>query len=384
METADITITENQGVALLVNDSGVDKSKAQFILEKFESFFKQAAEWESKAKELVITDASQTAEMKMARQARLALRDIRIEADKARKAMKEGALREGNLIQGIYNIIEGVISPIEKHLEEQEKFVQIQEENRRVQLRADRLEQLSKYMDNPDMYPLGEISEQAFQDLLNGAKLQYEAKIEALHKAEEDRIAREKAEAEERERIRLENERLKNEAIERDRIETEKKALRQKRSEELKPYIVFIRDYNALIEKEENEYQSELSEIKKGAELQWENDRKEEARREQERREQEEKLLIEQKKLELERKEKERIEAELRAKKEAEQKAEADNLAAIEAELNKGDKQKFDDMINELEAIKNKYIFKSKKYKGIQTSVIDLINKTINYATSKT
>jgi hypothetical protein len=45
------------------------------------------------------------------------------------------------------------------------------------------------------------------------------------------------------------------------------------RVKELQPYIVFIRDYNGLILKPEEEYQSELIEIKKGAELQWKSDR---------------------------------------------------------------------------------------------------------------
>jgi hypothetical protein len=61
-----------------------------------------------------------------------------------------------------------------------------------------------------------------------------------------------------------------------------------------------------------------------------------------------------------------------------------DLQAAQEAELSKGDKEKFADMINDLDAIKTKYQFKSAKYKGIHTAVSELVNKTIIYAQSKT
>ena len=58
--------------------------------------------------------------MQEARIARLALRDIRIQADKTRKALKEESLRYGKAVQGVYNVIEYLITPIEKHLEERE------------------------------------------------------------------------------------------------------------------------------------------------------------------------------------------------------------------------------------------------------------------------
>jgi hypothetical protein len=93
-----------------------------------------------------------------------------------------------------------------------------------------------------------------------------------------------------------------------------------------------------------------------------------------------EKARIENEKLQAqlkkEREAKEKAEAELKAKQEAELKAKAD------AE-NMADKPKFDAMISELEAFKTKYSFNAKKYKDLQKSVNDLIDKIIVYANQK-
>jgi len=58
----------------------------------------------------------------------------------------------------------------------------------------------------------------------------------------------------------------------RDEISKEMMKVIQSRDIELAPYIVFIREYRKLINLDEEAYQKELKEIKKGANLQWEYD----------------------------------------------------------------------------------------------------------------
>lgn len=77
------------------------------------------------------------------------------------------------------------------------------------------------------------------------------------------------------------------------------------------------------------------------------------------------------------------LEKELADKKAAEAKAKAEEEARIQTELSMGDKPKFDKMLQEIEDIKTKYEFKAAKYKALQVSVNDLIDKTILYAKSK-
>lgn len=172
---------ENQ-LEVIVQSSGLEETKANFILEKFQDYFKLAAEWEAKAKTIVVTDESQKADMQIARVGRLFLREKRIAVEKSRKELKEQALREGKAIDGIANVLKALIVPIEEYLEKQERFVELRDE----------------------------------------AIARAEAEKKAAAE-EAERIAREKAEAEERERIRLENERLKAEVAERERIAAEER-----------------------------------------------------------------------------------------------------------------------------------------------------------------
>ncbi len=117
----------NEALVLAIKENQVETETGLVLQKAFEPFFQQANEWKKKAEELVITDVSQVREMQMARQARLALKEIRVNADKTRKRLKEDSLRYGKAVQGVYNVIEYLIEPIEKFLQEQEDFAKIQE-----------------------------------------------------------------------------------------------------------------------------------------------------------------------------------------------------------------------------------------------------------------
>lgn len=189
------------GLVKLVNDSGLDKTKSQVLLENFSNYFEIASDWENKAKMLVITSVEQKAEMKMAREGRLFLKEKRIAVEKTRRALKENALREGQTIDAIAKVLTNLIVPIEKDLEEKEKFAEIQEAKRIEALNDLRAREIEPYIEFvPYGIEFGKISEEDYQKLLSGAKLQKKAKEEAERKAEEERIAKEKA-------VQLHNER---------------------------------------------------------------------------------------------------------------------------------------------------------------------------------
>jgi len=214
---------DNQ-LSVIVKESGLEKTKAQVLLDNFSAYFQIASEWEKKAKTIVVSDANQEADMKMARVGRLFLRQKRIAIEHTRKDLKEQSLREGKAIDGIANVLKALIVPIEEYLEKQERYVEIKvaEEEKRKQ-------------------------------------------IEAETKAEQERIAKEKAEAEERERIRKENERLKKEAEERERKITEERAKveREKKIQEekaRKEREAAARTINEEREKHERDLAAERSE----------------------------------------------------------------------------------------------------------------------------
>ena len=222
-------------VTKIIEESKVEESTAVVLQSSFSPFFEKAMEWEQAAKAIIVTDATQVEQIAAAHEMRLALKEIRINADKKRKELKEDSLRYGKAVQGVYNVIEFLIVPLEKHLEKQEKFAELQEEEKRIKLLAKRQEEIAPYA---AYFPISSIdvsriSEEEYILILNGAKMQYQNKIEQDQKDIAEKAARDKADAEERERVRQENEKLKAEAAARDAQLKAETAKREKAEKEL-------------------------------------------------------------------------------------------------------------------------------------------------------
>lgn len=226
----------NNKLIKLAENTQLEKTKAQVVMEQFNNFFDEIHQFELQAKEIQITDISQRKEMRDARSIRLNLKNIRLNAEKVKKKLKENILIEGRFIDGVYNLIAGTIKPIENELMEKEKYVERLEEERKERLKNHRIQELSQYVDDTTFFDLANMNEEAYQQLLRNSKLAYEAKIEAEKKAEEERIRKEKEEEAKREKIRIENEKLKKEAIEREnQIEAERKVReRKEKAQQLK------------------------------------------------------------------------------------------------------------------------------------------------------
>lgn len=177
---------------------------------QFAPFEKQAREWEAKAKALVVTDISQVEEMKQAREARLALRRIRLDVDKKHKEMKADALRKGQMLDLIKRTLDGYITPLEAHLQAQEDFAEVQAAKRKQQLYDERLEALAPCRTPGDMLhtlPLGEMDGAAFEAMLVGLQAAKEAREAKAHADEQARKEAEQKAKEERERAQQERER---------------------------------------------------------------------------------------------------------------------------------------------------------------------------------
>lgn len=306
----------------IVASSGLDATKAKYILEQFQNYFELASEWELKAKRIVVTNASQTADMNMARAGRLFLRQKRLDVENSRKALKEQSLREGKAIDGIANVLKALIVPIEEHLERQEFFVEIQE-----------------------------------------AKKAEAERIAAEKKEEEDRIAAEKAAAEEAERNRIDNERLRKEATEREKQMAAERTLARQQQERQAAELLAQQQ---AAEKERKRQTEELRKQQEEAQRrQLQERQKAQAERDRIQKEADEKLVAERRKaaenLEAERKAREKAEAELRAKREAEAKAAAEEETRQEEEAKASDAQKLrnlaqhiDDMMANIPSVKSK------------------------------
>lgn len=351
---------QNNELTQVVEQSGLDKTKGQKITETLSVFFDKAAEWQTTIESLTINSIEEVGKMKTAKEIRLSLKNKRLEGEKlvtaAREIVKNRMaddvledklwLKSGQIMKAVYDNLEGKAEWIEKYAE---RYEAEQKEIRK----SDRTAELTPYAEFvPFGIDLGNMSDEDYTKLLNGAKMQQNAKIEAEAKAEAERLENIRLENERIEKQRIENERLKAEAIEREKqIEAERV---KREAEELK-----ARQEREAAEAErqriEKEAAAKLAEEKRKA-LELENQLKAEKQ-----------------------KELDRIEAE-RIKSENER---VEREKAAEAELSKGDAAKMNDLINSIESLTTAYVFKSKKHQTIQASINDLLIKTANYAKSK-
>ena len=182
---------ENQ-LSTIVKDSGLETTKAKEVLEQFGDYFKIADEWEKKAKMIIVKDASQTADMKMARVGRLFLRDKINDVEKFRKKLKDQYVRGGRAVDTVAHFLKDLMIPTRDYLHEQENFIKIKQ--------AEETER---------------------------------KRIEVEQEAEQKRVAAEKTEQERIEKERLENIRLRKEAGDREKKMQAEREVADKKQREL-------------------------------------------------------------------------------------------------------------------------------------------------------
>ena len=176
---------------------------------------------------------------KEAKEVRLKLVKVRTGIADIHKTQKAFFLAAGRFVDAWKNKETLPVEQMEEKLSEIENYYINMEKAKKAQLQAERLLEVSKYTEYP-ANALGEMEQQVYDAYLQGLKVAYDAKIEAERKAEEERLAAIEAEKAERERIRIENERLKAEAEqkekefaeERAKAEAERKALEEKARKE--------------------------------------------------------------------------------------------------------------------------------------------------------
>ena len=208
--------------------SDLDASSAEQLRASFDALFAKAGEWIKRAKEIEVTSLDQTREMKLARESRLALKDIRVEAEKTRKALKEESLRWGRAIDGMCNVLKGLVEPIEAYLLEQETFAEREEETRRQALRRERAVMLEAFGADASIYAdLAALPEHQWVSVVETARFARDARVEA------DRVAAVQREQEERSRLE-EREALSKRMLEQDAENLRLRAEADKKDRELK------------------------------------------------------------------------------------------------------------------------------------------------------
>ena len=209
----------------------VSSNKQQEVQAVLQQIFIGTDDWGKQVDAIEVKGIDDKMSIELAEVARKNSKNARLNAEKIFDAKREEVKilkaefdLEDKLWLKAKQIMQIKFKAIEEKAEWKANFAKRYEAEQKELRTQKRINEVSKYAEL-NRIEFENMSDESFESFLSGLKSNYEAKIEAEKKAEEERIARETAEAEERERIRLENERLKAEAEERERqikIEREK------------------------------------------------------------------------------------------------------------------------------------------------------------------
>lgn len=302
---------------------------------------------------------------KRAKDLRIKLVKVRTGIAEIHKTQKAFYLAAGRYVDAWKNKETLPVTQMEESLTAIEEHYERIEAAQVQKLQDERTAEIQKYSEEGVFVPgnLGSLDASVYANYLLGVKTAYERRIAAEKQAEVDRIAKEKAEAEERERIRLDNIRLQKEAkaAEEARELAEKKARKEREDAERK--LVEERERAEKAAEAERKKQAEILAKQKAEANTRQKEIEDRARKEQGARE--------------------KAEAELAAKAEAERKAKEAEEVRLQMELAKGDADKVIDLITDLKTLKGKYTFKSKKNQKMYSDTGILLDKIVNFISAQ-
>ncbi len=173
---------EFNSILKIFTEQGNEVAKATELAVSAKTVTDQLQSWKKSSK-IVVTDVSQINEMTQARTARLAIKNDRVGALKfiaaKRAEVKErmnADLKEDKGWLKLAQYIESEAKDIETTLEVAEKFKETFERKQREELAAKRLEEMEKVCEDAHNYPLGDMSEESYQSLLEGLTIAKQAK----------------------------------------------------------------------------------------------------------------------------------------------------------------------------------------------------------------
>lgn len=262
----------------------IKRSEVEAVLQQI---FTGTDDWERQVDAIEVKGIDDKMSIGLADAARRNSKQARLNAEKIFDSKREEVQRlkseydtEDKMWLKAKQVMQIKFKAIEEKAEWKANFVKRFEAEQKELRTQKRIIQVSVYA-TINRFEFEAMSDESFESFLNGLKATHEAKLEAERKAEEDRIAKEKADTEAREAQRLENERLKLEAEKREKeIKAERMAnelkLEQERAK-AKAEADRIQAENAAKLKAEQEAKAKLEaelKAKKDAEIKAENERK--------------------------------------------------------------------------------------------------------------
>jgi hypothetical protein len=211
-------------VALPIDISAMDTAKP--LAEVFQPYDLVLSTWKEKADALKVTSVHQVEAMKLARQARLEIKEARVAMEKTRKSMVEGLKKRTGAIDEVARAIRLKMELYEEELRESEEFAERKAIQDKAELKKERELELQPFMESPIAIDLSELADADYARVLADARLMHQHRAERAKAEAEAAAAKAEAERLEQERIKTENAKL-NEQLrverEKQRLETEKR-----------------------------------------------------------------------------------------------------------------------------------------------------------------
>ena len=221
---------------LAIKVSGNKKLEVQTVLQQI---FIGTNDWEKQVDSIEVKDINDKMSIELAETARKNAKTARLNAEKIFDAKREQVQQmksefdtEDKLWLKAKQVMQLKFKAIEEKAEWKANFVKRHEAEQKELVTQNRILQVAKYA-QINRIEFENMSNESFESFLSGLKTTYENRIAAEQKVEIERIAKEKADAEQREQQRLENEKLKFEAEKREKeIALERKANEERLAKE--------------------------------------------------------------------------------------------------------------------------------------------------------
>lgn len=219
-------------MALVLKREQVSTDLAKNLLATFGPLAIQADDLIREAMAINVTDPNDKAGIAAAHEKRMAMKPVRIEAEKKRREAKDGFLRGGRAVDGIGNSIVKPLELAETRLEEMEKIAQRAEEARLRQLSEARVAELAALGWSDAFTNLAAMAEPAYQAMKAAIIAQAEQRRRDEEAAENERSRQREA----NELIRQENLKLAEEKRKADAAlaEQQRKAAEERRKAQVR------------------------------------------------------------------------------------------------------------------------------------------------------
>lgn len=239
MENQLVLVLPSEVAEIAKNVSVEKRNEVQTVLNQV---FNGVSKMREQLDSVIVTDVNDKVNMKLANTIRLGVRQVRLEAEKtfdAKRAEVQQQMLSYKTEDSLWLKAKQTMQILTKEIEENARWKEETKERFEAEQKELKVKQrmlkVSKVAPEMARTEVENMSDETFDMFFAGLEKAYNDKIEAEKKAEEERIAKEKAEAEERERIRIENERLKAEseakekqlAEERAKAEAERKKIEE-------------------------------------------------------------------------------------------------------------------------------------------------------------